>query len=165
MPSTAWKVVTGLLMTLVLGYAVVVAGQILLGVVATTVVFLVAWLLAYASESDAVPALGKRRLGLASGLSVFVLAYSLVVARQLLLGVLAVVAIFGVVFGHAILVHHGYPGSLGRTRTIAVGALVVLVMLYALVVAGQILLGVVASLLLCLTAWLTSPTGPLSEDG
>ncbi|SEO81237.1 hypothetical protein SAMN04487948_105282 [Halogranum amylolyticum] len=164
MPSTAWKVATGTVITLVLAYAVVVAGQILLGVVAATLVFLVSWLVAYARESDAIPPLGNRRLALTSGLSVVVLAYSFLVAGQILLGLLAVVAIFAVAYGHSILTRYGYPASLGRTRTIVVVVLSVLILVYALVVAGQILLGFIAVFLLYVTAWLTSPTGPLLNE-
>ncbi|EJN61306.1 hypothetical protein [Halogranum rubrum] len=165
MPSTAWKVATGTLIALVLGYAVVIASSILLGVVAATLVFLLSWLVAYARESEAVPQLSDRAFAAASALSFVVLAYSLVVAGQILFGVLAVVFIFGGAFAHAMLRHHGYPVSLGRTRTILVAVAVVLVMTYSLLVAGQILLGVIASVLLSLTAWLTSPTGPLLDDG
>ena len=164
MPSTAWKVATGALIALVLGYAVIIAGSILLGVVAATLVFLVSWLVAYGRESEAIPRLGDRQFAAAAALSFVVLAYAVVIAGQILLGVLAVAFIFGATFGRAMLRHYGYPVSLGRTRTIVVTVLVVGIMLYALVVAGQILLGIVASVLLYLTAWLTSPTGPLLSD-
>jgi hypothetical protein len=93
-----------------------------------------------------------------------VLAYAIVIAGQILLGILAVAFIFGAAFGHAMLRHYGYPVSLGRTRTIVVVVLSVLILGYALVVAGQILLGFIAVFLLYLTAWLTSPTGPLLND-
>lgn len=163
MPSTAWKVATGTLIALVLGYAVVIAGSVLLGVVAATLVFLVAWLFAHGRESEAIPRLSDRQFAAAVALSFVVLAYSLVIAGQILLGVLAVVCIFGGTFGYAMLTHHGYPVSLGRTRTIVVVVLVVLLMGYSLLIAGQVLLGVIASLLLYLTVWLTSPTGPLLD--
>ncbi|SFL16593.1 hypothetical protein SAMN04487950_2832 [Halogranum rubrum] len=165
MPSTAWKVVTGTVMVLIVGYSFVIAGQILLGLVAATLVFLIAWLTSMGRESGAIPQLSQRTFAAASALSFVVLAYSLVIAGQILLGVLAVVFIFGGAFAHAMLRHHGYPVSLGRTRTILVAVAVVLVMTYSLLVAGQILLGIIASLLLSLTAWLTSPTGPLLGDG
>lgn len=165
MPSTAWKVATGTLIALVLGYSFVIAGQILLGLVAATLVFLIAWLTSMGRESGAIPQLSQRTFAAASALSFVVLAYSFVIAGQILLGVLAVVFFFGAAFVHAMLRHHGYPVSLGRTRTILVVVTVVLVMAYSLLVAGQILLGIITSLVVYLTVWLTSPTGPLLGDG
>ncbi|MFC4358873.1 hypothetical protein ACFO0N_13065 [Halobium salinum] len=112
MPSTTqsknWKIATAVAVLAVLAYAVVVASQLLLGAILATAVYLVSWLAAYVKDN-------------------------------------------------------GYPRSLGPRRTWLVAVLSTLVFLYAIVIAGQVLLGLLAVALIALVAWVTSPTGPLAS--
>lgn len=106
--STTWRVLTGLAVLSVLGYAVVIAGQLLLGTIAAALVYLCSWLVATLRD-------------------------------------------------------RGYSVSVGTRRMRLVALFSPLVMLYALLVAGQILLGVLAVAVLFLVAWVTSPEGPLAS--
>ncbi len=160
MPSTAAKVVTGLVATLAFAYSLVVAQQVLLGVVAASLVVLVGWVLTDGRESGAIRSLGSPYWVTAFALAVAVLAYSLVVAQQFLFGVVTASLILLVAAAASSLRDRGYAPSMGRTRTAVVGVLSVLVLAYALLVAQQVLLGVFAVLLVWVTAWVTGPNGP-----
>jgi hypothetical protein len=111
MPSTTqsknWKLLTGFAVAAVLAYAVVIASQLLLGVVLATAVYHCSWLAAYVRDT-------------------------------------------------------GYPRSLGPRRTWLVAVLSAVVFLYAVLVAGQVLLGLLVMAFIALVAWVTSPTGPLA---
>ena len=109
MPSTTWGIVVGVLIAVVVGYAVVVAGSPLLGVFLASLVYLVAW-------------------------------------------VAAVVA-----------VNRNFRSDFSRARGLATGLAAVLVIAYSLLIAGQILLGVLLVLFLVVVSWVTSPRGPVAD--
>jgi hypothetical protein len=91
MPSTTWQVAVGALIALVVGYSVVVAGSPLLGVFLAALIYLVAWLAATVVPNRDLGSDFSRTRGAATGLvAVLVLAYSLLVVGQILLGVLLV---------------------------------------------------------------------------
>ena len=159
MPSTGTKVVTGVVAAVVLAYSLVVAQQVLLGVVAASLVVVVGWVLTAGRESDAVRSLGSPYWVTAFVFAFAVLAYSLVVAQQLLFGFVTASLIL-LAAAASYLGDRGYAPSMGRGRTLAVAALSVLVLAYALLVAQQVLLGLVAVVLVVLVAWVTSPNGP-----
>lgn len=163
MSSIDWRLPTGLAVLLVSAYALVIAGNILLGVVGATLVFLVGWLLGHAGESDAIPTLGRRREAVASVVTLVALAYGVVFGQTIWVGVFVGILAFGVAFLHAAIAQSQYSPSLGRNRKIAVSVLSLLVMAYALLIVGQLLVGLVAVGLLWLAAWLTSPGGPLVD--
>jgi len=109
MPSTTWRIAVGVLIAVVVGYAVVVAGSPLLGVFLASLVYLVAW-------------------------------------------VAAVVA-----------VNRNFRSDFSRARGLATGLAAVLVIAYSLLIAGQILLGVLLVLFLVVVSWVTSPRGPVAD--
>jgi hypothetical protein len=164
MPSLPWKVGTGLVALAVLLYMVVVAGSVFPGLLATLAVVIAGYLLSALAEEGYPPELGQKGTLLAIFLTVAIIGYSVIIAAQILLGVilasLVVASMYLVGYVHL----HGYPDSLGRTRSLATALAVTLVLLYSVFVGGNLLLGIVASLLIGLTAWLTSPTGPLLTD-
>ena len=162
MPSTVSNVATGALVALVLAYSLVIADQVLLGVIVSAGLVLTAWLLSYGRESGAIRSLRRPRWAAAFVVAALVLAYSLLVAQNLLLGIAVAVLVFLVAATLSYLADRGYSASLGRTRTFVVVALSVLVLAYALIVARQLLLGLVAVTLLYLVAWVTSPNGPIA---
>ena len=92
-----------------------------------------------------------------------VLAYSVVVAAQPLLGVFLATGIYAVAW---LLTMASPPGGfrsqLSSTRATVTGILVVVVLLYSLLVAGQVLLGVIVATFVVLVSWLTSPQGPVA---
>ena len=162
MPSTAAKVVTGVVVALVLAYSLVIANAVLVGVIVSALVALTAWLLSYGRESDAIRSLRRPSWAAASLLAVLVVAYSVVVARNLLVGVGVASLVLLAATARAFLADRGYAPSMGRARTLVVAALSALVLAYALLVARQLLLGLVAVVALYVVAWLTSPTGPVA---
>lgn len=93
--------------------------------------------------------------------AVVTLVYALVIAGQILLGVIAA----GLVYGTAVLVSVASPdgvvADMGEARAAATGLLAVGITAYALVVASNLLLGLFAAVLVFLGSWLTAPNGPL----
>lgn len=161
MPSNRWKLPIGVSILLLLGYTTIVTSNILLGVVLATLCFFVGWLLGHASESDRIPSLGQRRTVAVAVASAAVLSYAVFVAGTLVGGVAFVLLIIALAFVHAAIAQSRYSPSLGRNRALLVSVLSLLVIAYAVLVVGNVLLGVVAAGLLWLTAWLTSLGAPL----
>lgn len=164
MPSTSAKVTTGGVAVLVLAYSVVIAQRILLGVVAASLVVLVGWVLSAGRESGAVRTLTSPYWATAFAVAFGLLAYSVVIARQVLLGVVAASLVLLGAAGVSNLRRRGYSPSLGLARTLVVVVLSFVVMGYALIVAQQILLGLLAVLSLVLVAWVTGPHGPFGGE-
>jgi len=108
MPSTQWTRVGAAFAALVLGYAVVVAGNVLLGVFLAAAVYLLAWLIDRLSP------------------------------------------------GHPL-------DDMSRERTLAAGALALVVVAYAVLIAANVLLGVVVAVTVVIVAWVTSPYGPVAR--
>ena len=160
MSTTVAKVVTGVLAALVFAYSLVIAQQVLLGVVAASLVVLVGWVLTDGRESGAVRSLGSPYWVAAFVLAFVVLAYSLVVAQQLLFGVVTASLVLLATAAASYLGDRGYAPSMGRGRTLAVAVLSVLVMAYSLLIVQQVLLGLIAVVLVVVAAWVTSPNGP-----
>lgn len=95
MPSPRWRVAGSLLAVLVLAYSVVIAGDVLLGVLAAGLVYLLCWLVALVSPERVLADMGSTRAGVALVIAVLVLAYAFVIATQILLGVVvATVVVF-----------------------------------------------------------------------
>ena len=160
MPSLRAKAVTGLVAVLALAYSLVVAQQILLGVVAASLVVLVGWVLSGGRESGAIRSFASAYWAAAFLAAFALLTYSLVIAQRVLLGLVLTSLVLLGAAALPYLRRRGYSPSMGRGRTLAVAALSVLVMLYALLIAQRVLLGFLAVLLVCLVAWVTSPNGP-----
>ena len=57
----------------------------------------------------------------------------------------------------------GIGGGVSPRRSAVTAGLVAFVLLYALVVASEALLGVVVSLVVVVTAWATNPYGPVAR--
>ncbi|MFB6161504.1 MAG: hypothetical protein ABEJ61_10075 [Haloferacaceae archaeon] len=106
MPSNPWHVGGGLLALLVVAYSTFVGGAFLIGVAAAGLVYLLGWLVALVSPERV-------------------------------------------------------AADMGGTRAKATAAVVLLVLAYAVVIAAQILLGVVAATLVVFVSWVTAPNGPL----
>jgi hypothetical protein len=98
--SSRWKYVAGPLVLLTLAYALVIAGQLLLGVIAAGFVYVTTWLFATFRPDDGyVEALGPGRAAVLTLIALVNLLYAVVIAGQILLGVIAVcvIALFGFV--------------------------------------------------------------------
>lgn len=160
MSSTAAKVATGIVAALALAYSLVIAQQVLLGVVAASLIVLVGWVLTDGREAGAVRSLGSPYWVAAFAVAFVVLAYSFVIAQRLLFGVVTAALILLATAAASYLGDRGYAPSMGRARTAVAGVVSVLVLAYALLIAQQVLLGLVAVLLVFLAAWVTSPNGP-----
>jgi hypothetical protein len=100
MPSTessrtglAWKVTVGVLVVAIVGYSVVVAQRLLLGVLLGALVYLFAWLL---STVDVRDAFGTTRAAVTALVCLLVIAYSLLIAQQFLLGFVTVTVVVAV---------------------------------------------------------------------
>jgi hypothetical protein len=95
--------------------------------------------------------------------AVAALVYALVIAGQILLGVVAA----GLVYGTALLVSvtspDGVVADMGRTRAAVTALVAVGVVAYAVVIASTLLLGLLAAFLVFLGSWLTAPNGPLAR--
>ena len=91
-----------------------------------------------------------------------VFAYSVVIASRALWGVLAgaLVYLVGWLIGNS---PPGFRAAFSRARALATGALVLLIVLYSLLIAGAVLLGVLTSLVVIVVSWATSPTGPVAR--
>jgi hypothetical protein len=89
------------------------------------------------------------------------LVYALVIAGQILLGVI----VAGVVYGTALLVPvvspNGVVDDMGDRRAAVTGLVCAGIVGYALVVAGTLLLGLAAAALVFFGSWLTAPNGPI----
>lgn len=98
--SSRWKYVAGTLVFLTLAYALVVEGQILLGMIAATGIYGTSWLFAAFRPDDGyIEALGWARVAVLTLIGLANLTYAVVIAGQILLGVIAVcvVALLGFV--------------------------------------------------------------------
>ncbi|MFB6107423.1 MAG: hypothetical protein ABEJ82_01120 [Haloplanus sp.] len=93
MPSTTWTAAVGASAVAVVAYAVVVAQRPLFGVFFAALIYLVGWLAVRISPGNPLADLSRRR-GLATGvLVVAVLAYSVLIVTELLVGVLVAATI------------------------------------------------------------------------
>ncbi|MFB6124106.1 MAG: hypothetical protein ABEJ78_11695 [Haloferacaceae archaeon] len=94
--------------------------------------------------------------------AVALLAYAVVVAGNVLLGVL--LAAFVYLVGWVV---SRLPNAVGsafsQRRALATGLLVVLVLGYAVLVTANLLLGVVVSLTVAFVSWATIPDGPVAR--
>ena len=162
MPSRSAKVITGVVAALAFAYSVVIAQQVLLGVVAASLVVLVGWVLTDGRESGAVRSFASPYWVAAFVVAFALLAYSLVIAQRVLFGLVGASLVLLTAAAVSYLRDRGYAPSMGRARTLVVAVLSVVVMAYALVVVQQVLLGLLAVLLLVLVAWLTSPSSPIA---
>jgi hypothetical protein len=86
-----------------------------------------------------------------------------VVAQRALFGVFLAAVVYTVGW----LVGRVSPGSplddVTRERTLATGGVVLAVLAYAVLVAANVLLGVVVALTVAVASWLTSPFGPVAR--
>ena len=93
-----------------------------------------------------------------------VVGYSVVVAGSPLLGVFLAALIYLVAWLAATVVpNRDIRSDFSRARGAATGLVAVLVLAYALLIAGQILLGVLLVLFLVVVSWVTSPRGPVAD--
>jgi len=101
------------------------------------------------------------RVGLV--LAVLILAYAVVVAQNVLFGLF----LAAVVYLLAWLMHHVSPGrpfeEMSRERTIATGLVVVAALAYAVLIAANVLLGIVVAATVVFVAWVTNPYGPVAR--
>jgi hypothetical protein len=88
--------VTWAVTLVVAAYSVVIASRPLSGVLTGALVYLVAWLAGEISPGGALDAFGSRRAAATGALAVLAVLYSLVVAREILLGVLTAVVVVAV---------------------------------------------------------------------
>ncbi|WP_251330563.1 hypothetical protein [Haloplanus pelagicus] len=95
-----------------------------------------------------------------------------VAAAVVVAAVVAQRALFGVFLGAVVytvgwLIGRLSPGNpiddLTRQRLLATGAVVLIVLAYAVVVVANLLLGVVVALTVAVASWLTSPFGPVAR--
>ncbi|MFB6155276.1 MAG: hypothetical protein ABEJ22_05225 [Haloferacaceae archaeon] len=92
-----------------------------------------------------------------------VVGYAVVVASRPLLGVFAAAMLYLLAWLAATATPEGGLGThLSRPRAIVTAVLVVLVLAYSVLVAAQILLGVLVSLLVVAVSWVTNPVGPVA---
>ncbi|WP_248897076.1 hypothetical protein [Haloplanus halobius] len=96
MPSIdmTWRTVSIALAVAVLGYAVVIATHVLLGVFLAAVVYLVAWLVDRVSPGSPLDDMSQARITAAGAVSLLVLGYSIVIVANILLGVIVAVTVF-----------------------------------------------------------------------
>jgi uncharacterized membrane protein YhdT len=106
----------------------------------------------------------KRWHPVAWGFVVLVIAYSVLLAGQLLLGVFVATLIYLVVWLFAEFGRLDTRGAFSASRAVATATVVVLVVAYALLIAGQVLLGLLAAATVFVVAWVTSPTGPFAGE-
>lgn len=100
----------------------------------------------------------------AGPLVVLTLAYALVIAGQILLGVIAAVGIYGTGWLFATFrPDEGYIAALGPARAAVLTLIAFVNLVYAVVIAGQILLGVIAVCVIALVGFFVTPGGPLTE--
>jgi len=96
MPSThqTWTLPVAVVALLVFLYAFVVSGNVLLGVFAAAVLYLVAWLVDRVSSGNPLDDLTRERRLATGAVVLVVLAYSIVIAASILLGVLVATTVF-----------------------------------------------------------------------
>jgi predicted PurR-regulated permease PerM len=96
-------------------------------------------------------------------LAALIVAYAVVVAQNVLLGIF-LAAVLYLVTWLVVRVSPGNPlDDVTRERRLATGAVVLVVLAYAVVIAGSILLGILVAATVALVAWLTSPVGPVAR--
>lgn len=109
------------------------------------------------------PSTARRWRTVGAVVAVLALVYALLIAGQILLGVIAA----GLVYGTALLVSVASPdgvvADMGEARAAVTGLVCAGVVGYALVIAGTLLLGLFAAVLVFLGSWLTAPNGPLGR--
>lgn len=92
MPSTTWHVLTGTLVVAVLAYSVLLAQHPLLGVVVASLLYLLSWL-AVTADVAVGAAFSRTRGALTVVVALLTMAYAVLIAQQILLGLFAVVLI------------------------------------------------------------------------
>lgn len=95
--------------------------------------------------------------------AVVALVYALVIAGQILLGVIVAGAVYGTALLVSVVSPDGVVADMGRTRALVTGFVVVGIVAYAIVIASTLLLGLLAAFLVFLGSWLTAPNGPLAR--
>jgi len=93
MPSTRWTRASTAIAALVLAYAVVVAQRALLGALLAAVVYLLAWLIDRLSPGHPLGDMSRTRTLAAGAVALAVVAYSVLIAANLLLGVATAVTV------------------------------------------------------------------------
>ena len=90
MPSIqpSWRLPLAVLALVVLAYALVIAGNVLIGVFLVAALYLVAWLIHRLSSGNPLDDVTRARAWAAGVVVLAVLAYSVVIATSLLLGIL-----------------------------------------------------------------------------
>ena len=95
--------------------------------------------------------------------ALLVVLYAFEVSGNVLFGVFLAAVLYLVAWVVA-RVSPGNPlDDMTRERRLATGAVALVVLAYAVVVAGAILLGVLVAAVVVLVAWLTSPVGPVAR--
>jgi len=89
MPSTAPRTAALALAVAIAGYSILVANRVLLGLLLAAIVYLVGWLIGRLSSGSPLDDMTPLRIGIAGGIAAFALAYAVVIAASVLLGVLA----------------------------------------------------------------------------
>lgn len=96
-------------------------------------------------------------------LTAAVVAYAVTVAQRALLGLL----LAAVLYLAGWLVARLSPGNplddMSRPRTMAAGGLAVFALVYAVLIATEVLLGALVAATVILVAWITSPVGPVAR--
>jgi predicted PurR-regulated permease PerM len=95
--------------------------------------------------------------------ALLVVLYAFEVSGNVLFGVFLAAVLYLVAW----LVARVSPGNplddMTRERRLVTGAVVLVVLVYAVVVVGAILLGILVAATVVLVAWLTSPVGPVAR--
>lgn len=89
MPSTGWNVFVTSVVLLVVYFAFQ-AGDILLGLIAGTLVFVVGWLLGYARSNQILDSMGIGRMFVSGAVTVFAIVWAILVSKEYLLGLIVI---------------------------------------------------------------------------
>jgi MFS family permease len=101
---------------------------------------------------------GQSRRPLAAVVALLVLAYAVLIAAEILLGLVAAGLLGLVVYARAAIVR-----DMDYNRILAVGAIALVAAGYLTVIGGRPLLGVTLGALVVLVGWLTAPRGPVAR--
>jgi hypothetical protein len=100
----------------------------------------------------------------AGTLGLLALAYAFVVAQEILLGVIAAIGLYGTSWLFAIFrPDEGYISALGPARAAVLTLIAFVNLVYAVAIAGQILLGVIAVCVIALLGVFVTPGGPITQ--
>lgn len=94
MPSTYWDRVGVVLAVLVVAYAVAVAGNVLFGIFLAAVVYLLTWLIHHLSPGRPLDEMSRERTIATALVALTALGYSVLIAANVLLGIVVAVTVF-----------------------------------------------------------------------